>query len=157
VNALTEEESELAREADRNIAEDSTKVPLTHKQLEGLPEELIKKLAHVPNTTDSSFVSLSYPEIYPALDNIKDEHVRFELAKANDRKASNNVPLLERIIEIRAELAQLRGYNSYSEYATETLMTKDPATVEKFIDDLVAKIHDKGQTEINALVDLKHK
>lgn len=35
-------------------------------------------------------------------------------------------------------------------------MTKDPITVEKFIDDLVAKIHDKGQQEMHALVDLKH-
>lgn len=149
--------SELAREGNTNIAEDATKVPMNVTQLDGLPTSLIEKLELVPNTTEEKFISLSYPELYPALDTLNNEDMREKLAIANDRKAIQNEPILERIISIRTELAQIRGYNSYSEYALEMLMTKTPATVEKFIDDLTAEIHEKGQKEMNVLVDLKRK
>ena len=40
-----------------------------------------------------------------------------------------NIPLFESLIQKRTELALLLGYSSYSEYALNGLMAKDPLTV----------------------------
>lgn len=157
VKKLEDEINELSRQGNTNIAEDETKLNMTKKELVGIPDELMDKLQKVPNTTDSKFISLSYPELYPALDTLENETMRMNLAIANDRKAIKNEPIIERIISIRNELAHIRGYKSYSEYALELLMTKTPSTVEKFIDDLTSEIHEKGEQEMKVLIDLKRK
>lgn len=61
------------------------------------------------------------------------------------------------MLDLRTEMAKLRGYNSASEYETELLMTKTPATVEKFLSDLTTDLQPKVQEDLDALTDMKRK
>ena len=144
---LDTEIGDLAREANTNIAEDATKLSFTDSELKGMPADTLSKLTEDTEHQGSHFLTLAYPEIFPAMDNVQSEEVRRQLSMAQGNKAAKNEPLLEKILLKRAELAKLRGYGSFAEYATELQMTKKPATVEKFIDDLIAQIHDKGHAE----------
>ena len=83
--------------------------------------------------------------------------MREKLSKALDNKAAQNEPILEEIIQKRTELAKLFGHNSFSEYITdhESLMTKKPSNIEKFIDDLAVKMHDKGHEEFEEVASFK--
>ena len=59
------------------------------------------------------------------------------------------------MIEKRAEYANLLGYDSMSHYVLEKRMAKSPKHIEKILEDLHAKIFDKGQAEIEELTKLK--
>ena len=79
------------------------------------------------------------------------------MSKALDNKAAQNEPILEELIQKRTEIAKLFGLNSFSEYVTEheSLMVKKPSTIESFIDDLAAKMHDKGHKEFEKVLSFK--
>jgi Zn-dependent oligopeptidase len=51
-----------------------------------------------------------------------------------------NAPVLGQIIEKRDQSAHLKGFQSYSGEATESLMVKNPATVERFLERVIQKI-----------------
>jgi Zn-dependent oligopeptidase len=61
------------------------------------------------------------------------------------------------MLDIRTEMAKLRGYNTASEYETELLMTKTPATVEKFLSDLTTELMPMAQDDLEGLTDMKRK
>ena len=128
-------------------------------ELEGFPDDELSKLEKDKEREGAYFirVSLAYPEIKTALKLVKSERVREKVSKALDNKAAQNEPILEELIQKRTEIAKLFGLNSFSEYVTEheSLMVKKPSTIESFIDDLAAKMHDKGHKEFEEVLSFK--
>lgn len=97
-------------------------------------------------------------DIQEAMRLVKDADERRILATTKDSFVQQkNEPILNRIVILRSEEARLLGYNSYSGYALEDMMAKDPDTVENFLEDLITRVYPTGQTEISELVALKAK
>ena len=81
---LENELNKAENEARKNLNEDTTKVPLTMAELEGLPDDIKKGLAKVPDHDDQRYVSMKKNEIEPAMSKIKSSEARRKLAEAKE-------------------------------------------------------------------------
>ncbi len=66
-----------------------------------------------------------------------------------------NVPLFNRIVAIRAEIARKLGYGSWDDYQTEVKMAGSGAAATKFVEDLVRGIQPKFDSELAEMRALK--
>lgn len=83
--ALQNEISNLEREASQNINEDQTKVECEIAKLDGLPEDLLNTLEPVEGKEEThKYVSMKYPEVFPALRLVKDAETRKRIALAKE-------------------------------------------------------------------------
>lgn len=98
--------ADIERDSSNNINKDKTKIEFEEKDLEGLPEPVLKKLDKVPEKDGFYYVSMKYPEVLPALKLCKNEKTREQLSLAyNTRCIKENIPLLEDLVAKRHELA----------------------------------------------------
>jgi thimet oligopeptidase len=66
-----------------------------------------------------------------------------------------NIPLLNRIVGLRGEIARKLGYASWDDYKIEVKMAKNGATARAFLEDLVRGIQPKFDAEVKELRALK--
>lgn len=66
-----------------------------------------------------------------------------------------NVPLLTKLVALRAEIAHRLGYASWADYQVETRMVKTGAAAVRFEEDLVAGLQPKFDAEMETLRALK--
>ncbi len=144
---LNEQLTKLAQGFDENLAKEQLYVEATPKQLEGLPAEWLK--AHPPGEGGKVKISTDYPDYFPVVTYAKDRKLALELYKQFDnRAAEKNVPLLEKILFLRAEKAKLLGYKTWADYVLEPRMAKDAKTVAEFLEGLRKHLAKKGKEEL---------
>ncbi|MEO7797979.1 MAG: M3 family metallopeptidase [Opitutaceae bacterium] len=66
-----------------------------------------------------------------------------------------NIPLLNKIVALRGEIARKLGYASWDDYKIEVKMAKNGATARAFLEDLVKGIQPKFDAEVKELQALK--
>ena len=76
VAKMKQEIADLERKASQHINEDKTKVECAIAELDGLKEDFISKLEKVEGKEGYVYISLKYPEIFPALKLVKSSDVR---------------------------------------------------------------------------------
>eukprot|EP00761_Pharyngomonas_kirbyi_P012748 gb/GECH01012775.1/.p1 GENE.gb/GECH01012775.1/~~gb/GECH01012775.1/.p1 ORF type:complete len:664 (+),score=190.56 gb/GECH01012775.1/:1-1992(+) len=156
VKELKKKLSQLGIEFNKNLNEDTTKLSFTREQLKGLPDDFIDNLEK--DGDDKYFVSLKYPEFFPAIQYADDPETRQKLDYARGTQCKDeNQPILETAIEIRSELASLLGFDTHAEYVLDIRMAKNPKTVLNFEKDLQKKLTPAAQKELETLRDLKKK
>lgn len=126
---------------------------LTREQLAGMPDAWIERLRTVERDGVTYYrVTLDYPELHPFLANCPDRELRRQLFEKDQRKGGGeNVSVLERALAIRQEIAQLLGYASWADYRTETRMAGSREAVERFLEDLRAKVAVKAERDLAAM------
>lgn len=128
--AIRKEIGKLAIDFNKNIAEDESVVMLTREELAGAPAEVIDPL---PNNNGVYAVGMAYPVYIPIAENCTNEETRQKMWMAYKRRGGRkNIAVLERVLKLRAEEAQLLGYKSNADYEIEVRMAKNPAAVEDF-------------------------
>src|SRR6185436_10764131 len=84
------------------------------------------------------------------------EETRRRVTDAEYRLAKEiNLPLLDKIVALRTEIARRLGYKSWDDYKTEVKMVKNGATAQKFLEELVRGIQPKFAAEVAELQRLK--
>ncbi|MGJ8668379.1 MAG: M3 family metallopeptidase [Oceanococcus sp.] len=73
-----------------------------------------------------------------------------ELAPDNTR---DNAPLMEEILSLRTEQAQLLGYDNYAQVSLASKMAESPEQVEQFLLDMAAKARPAAEKELRELQD----
>ncbi len=145
---LMEIEKELGRleiEFDANIRNDETVVPLTLDELDGLPQDIIDDLDEVNGVY---LLTMAYPQFGPTLDYCTNSTTRQKVWWAYKRRGGRaNVDVLEKIIKLRDQRADLLGYDSTADFETETRMAGDAATVAKFYEDLRPLVRRKAKAD----------
>ena len=63
----------------------------------------------------------------------------------------NNAPLMNEILALRAEQAELLGYANYAELSLASKMAESPAQVESFLLDMAAKARPAAESELSRL------
>jgi thimet oligopeptidase len=146
--------SELSSEFGKNINEYEDRIEVTREELDGLPEAYVHNLRR---TEEGKYVvTLDYPDLFPFMENAKDEKRREELALKNLRKGGErNMELLKEIVRLRDENARLLGYASHGQFRLETRMAKTPETVFGFINDLTEKLGRGIEREMGELREFK--
>ena len=109
---------------------------------------------------DGWLLTLELPSYLPVLNYADDRALRRELYDAYCTRASeqgpnagqwDNGPVMERIMALRHELAQLLGFHDYTEYSLATKMADSPARVLDFLNDLARRARPQAQRELEEL------
>lgn len=145
LKAIQKELSRLGIEFDRNIRDDETVVPLTREELAGMPEDFINGLKQ---SNGLYLAGMDYPTFTGILDNCTNETTRQKMWTAYKRRGGlANVAVLENIIKLRAQAAQMLGYANPAEYEIEIRMAKNAANVKAFYDKLRPLVRVKAQQD----------
>ena len=131
-------------------------------RLAGLPDSaraLARQTAQ-QRGLDGWLLTLELPSYLPVLNYADDRELRQELYDAYCTRASDqgpntgqwdNGPVMERILALRHELAQLLGFHDYTEYSLATKMADSPEQVLAFLDDLARRARPQAQRELDEL------
>eukprot|EP00300_Choanocystis_sp_HF-7_P036502 c52357_g1_i1.p1 GENE.c52357_g1_i1~~c52357_g1_i1.p1 ORF type:complete len:748 (-),score=178.36 c52357_g1_i1:690-2933(-) len=146
VQALSEEIQKLSTEFELNLSADTRYVKrkvTDANALKGLGQDFIRE--HTKG--DQVVISTDYPDIQPALKHAADAELRKDLYSVmHQRGYPKNIPILEKVLSLRHELATVLGYASYADYATENMMVKSANNVDAFITN-IAEVVKKGSDE----------
>ncbi len=107
-------------------------------------------------------LTLDFPSYQPVMTYADDRALRREAYEAYGTRASDqgphagrwdNTQVMERILALRHELAQLLGFDSYAERSLATKMAKDPAQVLAFLEDLAQHSVERARGELAELAE----
>ncbi|MFZ2727622.1 MAG: oligopeptidase A [Methylococcaceae bacterium] len=125
-----------------------TKLVNNKRDLAGLPETALAqaKQAAESKGEEGYLLTLQFPCYYAVLTYADDRHLRHELYEAYSTKASelggghwDNSLIMEQILTLRHEKAQILGFDNYAEYSLATKMAGKPQDVIDFLTDLADK------------------
>ncbi|PLZ98073.1 peptidase M3 [Fischerella thermalis CCMEE 5268] len=166
-NAIQMELAELSTKFSNNVL-DATKafsLTLTKKEeVDGLPPSLLSLAAQAArdagaeNATPEDGpwrITLDFPSYYPFMQYSTRRDLREVLYKAYISRAAagelDNNPIIERILTLRQELAELLGYKTYAEVSLASKMAPHVEAVEKLLEELRGASYDAAVKELEEL------
>src|SRR5213076_1625045 len=156
VEQLRKELSKLGTDFDTNIVNAAAPVIFTKADLDGLPESFFASPGI--KTGDDAYTVMANVtwQFNTVEENAKSEATRKQLYLVRETLAKDtNVPLLNQMLALRNKIALRLGYKSWDDYQTEVKMAKTGGNAKKYINDLVAGIQPKFDSEIAELQELK--
>ncbi|HKM14895.1 MAG TPA: oligopeptidase A [Marinospirillum sp.] len=138
-----------------------TKLVTDESQLAGLPETAkasAKAAAKAKDLTGYLF-TLDFPSFQPVMTYADNRELRQEVytafvTRASDQAANttfDNAPLMEEILALKTEKAQLLGFESYAHLSVERKMARNPDEVLAFLNNLATKAYPQAQQEFAEL------
>ena len=126
--AISERLTELAQEFSKNIRENKTVLHFTPDECAGLPQSYLER---VPRDGQGNIVvGFDYPDYVPFMANAVSEEARKRYYIANtNRGTPRNLEILDEIVALRKEIADLYEVPSYAHYVTKRRMVGNPETV----------------------------
>ena len=139
-------------------------------RLAGLPEsaQAMAKQAAAQKELNGWLFTLDFPSYFAVMTYADDRDLRSEMHEAFVTRASDQGPnagkwdnsqVMEDILALRHELAQLLGYNSYAERSLVTKMADTPDRVLGFLHDLAKRskpVADKELHELEEFARIEH-
>jgi oligopeptidase A len=166
-NAIQMELAELSTKFSNHVL-DATKafsLTLTTKaEVDGLPPSLLSLAAQAAraageeNATPENGpwrITLDFPSFTPFMQHSTRRDLREKLYKAHITRASSgeldNNPLIERILELRQELANLLGFQNFAELSLASKMAPNVEAVEALLEELRSASYDAANQDLAAL------
>ncbi len=156
---LTEEAGILTLQFSQNLLKESKAYTLhiTDKaDLEGLPDTAIEAAAAAAKEKNMEgwLFTLDYPSYSPFMSYAKNRDLREQMYMARNTECiknndENNLKICQRLINLRREIAQLIGYETYADYVLKHRMAGSTRRVYKLLDDLIDAYKPKAIEELN--------
>jgi oligopeptidase A len=166
-NAIQMELAELSTKFSNHVLDATKAFTLTltkPEEIDGLPESLLSLAAQAAraagheNATPEQgpwLITLDAPSYVPFMQHSTRRDLREKIYKAYITRASSgeldNHPLIDRILELRLELAQLLGFNNYAELSLASKMAEDVTAVEKLLEELRQASYDAAVKDLTTL------
>ena len=152
IRELNDEIISVGQEFDRNIREDVRYLELDSvDDLAGLPEDYIAD--HQLNEDGKILISTQYPDVFPFFEYAESHDLRKAMSlQYNLRGYPQNEEVLQKLVELRYELAQLIGFNNYAELVTADKMSGSPERVTGFLEELDSYTRDVQEREYAVLL-----
>ncbi len=153
LKVINDKISDLSLLFQKNISSVDDVLIVEETDMEGLQEDHIK--SH--KTDDGKYkIDLSYPSYRPFMKYSESDASRKELYKMfRNRAAAENLEILNKVLMLRKQMAELLGYKTYAEYRVEDRMAKSPLIVWDFENDLIDKVKEKAVIDYDELLDIK--
>ncbi|WKJ91039.1 M3 family metallopeptidase [Methylomonas montana] len=162
---INQQLSKLASQYEENLldATNAWHKQITHiDDLAGLPESALAqaKQAAEAEGKDGWLINLQFPSYLAVMTYADNRELRREHYEAFCTRASDQGPhagqwdnseLMEQILALRYEKAQLLGFNNYAEYSLATKMAKSTDDVVKFLEDLADKSWRQARRDLTEL------
>ena len=136
IKELQDEMTRVGQQFDRNINDAIGYLELDSvDQLAGLPQDYID--AHPPGEDGKIRISTQYPDLFPFLSYAESDALRRQMSVIyNNRAYPENEALLQELLALRHEFAQLLGFDNYAQWVTADKMVGSPQRVESFLEEL---------------------
>jgi thimet oligopeptidase len=158
VEKLRKELTALETDFENNVTKAEQPLKFTKAELDGVPEAFLTQQGI--KTGDDEYTLMANITFHYIMveDNAKREDTRKRMIIAQCNLARDeNIPLLQKILVLRDEIAQKLGYASYADYATEVRMVKNAATAIEFLQKLEKGLQPKFDAELEEFRQLKIK
>jgi thimet oligopeptidase len=156
VERMRKELTGLETDFENNVTKAQKALKFSKAELDGVPDDFLQQI----KTGDDEYtvkanITWHYLSV---MENAKAENTRKSLETARDDLArEENIPLLQKILPLRDDIAHKLGYKSWADYATETRMAKNAATAIDFLEKLKAGLQPKFDAELEKFRELKVK
>ena len=166
-NEIQQALAELSTKFSNNVLDATKGFSLTltdPKEVEGLPPSLLALAAQAAredgaeNATPKSGpwrITLDYPSYIPFLQHSRRRDLREKIYRAFITRASegdlDNTANIERILELRHEMAHLLGYETYAELSIARKMAPSVEAIESLMEELRIASYDKAVVEFEDL------
>lgn len=151
---ISERLTELGQEFARNVRENDTHLRFTPEECRGLPQSWLDR---IPRDEEGRYiVGFDYPDYVPFLMNAHDEQARRRYWMANTlRGTPRNLDVMDEIVTLRKEIADLYEVPSYAHYVTKRRMVENPETVTRFLDDVRNVVTEAEVRDLGELAEMK--
>lgn len=166
LRALSAELSVLTLQFSQNKLKDTNDFLLhitNEEDLEGLPESAINLARQTAKerNMEGYALTLQAPSYMPFLTYSAKRELREKMYLAyhtlcthpND---NNNTDIVRKIVNLRREMAQMLGYDTYADYALAHRMAEKPQAVYDLLNQLIDAYMPTAQAEVKAVEDLCH-
>ena len=161
---LSEEASLLSLQFSQNLLKENKafELHLTNEEdLDGLPESARQMAAHTAQEQNKEgwIFTLDFPSYSPFLTYSTKRELREKLYMAKNTEGihdnpENNLAICTRLINIRRELAQLLGHDTYADYVLEHRMASSIKNVYKLFNDLISAYKPQAIKELKEVEQL---
>ncbi|MCK3658869.1 oligopeptidase A [Pasteurellaceae bacterium Pebbles2] len=157
--------SELNSQFSNNVLDATMgweKVITDEAELAGLPESALQaaKQSAQSKNVDGFRFTLEFPSYLPVMTYCENADLREEMYRAFVTRASDqgvnagkwdNSDVMEEILRLRVELAQLLGFEHYTDLSLATKMAENPQQVLDFLENLANRSKAQGEKELSEL------
>ena len=161
---LSEEASLLSLQFSQNLLKENKafELHLTNEEdLDGLPESARQMAAHAAQEQNKEgwIFTIDFPSYSPFLTYSTKRELREKLYMAKNTEGihdnpENNLAICTRLINIRRELAQLLGHDTYADYVLEHRMASSVKNVYKLFNDLISAYKPQAIKELKEVEQL---
>ena len=158
---LTEEASMLSLQFSQNLLKENKAYTLhiTDKaQLDGLPDTAIDMAAQTAKEKKLAgwVFTLDYPSYSPFMTYATQRDLRKQLYMARNTECthdndSNNLEICKKIVNLRREIAQLLGFDTFADHVLKHRMPSNTRTVYKLLYDLIDAYKPTAIEEVKAI------
>ncbi|WP_204137174.1 M3 family metallopeptidase [Halomicronema sp. CCY15110] len=166
-NQIQQELAELSTKFSNHVL-DATKafqlVLKTPEDIEGLPKSLLglaaqaaKGAGHEAATAANGpwVITLDYPSYVPFLQHSRRRDLREQVYRAFISRAASgdldNQPIIERTLELRQQVADILGYDTYADLSMARKMAPSVAAVEQLMEELRSASYEAATRELEEL------
>ncbi|MEO6952757.1 MAG: M3 family metallopeptidase, partial [Polyangia bacterium] len=156
VRGLREQLVLIGQEFGKNIIEDVRTIEIDPAELDGLPTDYVA--SHQPGEGGKVRITTDNTDYVPFITYARSSRAREALWRAyRERAQKTNLPVLDRLLRRRHELATLLGYPSYAALATEDKMIGTADKAAAFIEEIAAASGDRSARDYAQLLLRKQK
>jgi len=146
--------TELGQEFAKNIRENATRITFTPAECEGLPQAWLDRVPR--DEARNVVVGFDYPDYVPFMMNARDEAARKRYYVGNtNRGTERNIAILDEIVALRKEIADLYDVPSFAHYVTKRRMVENPETVRRFLDEVRSRVTEAEIRDLGQLSEMK--
>ena len=151
---ISERLTELGQEFAKNVRENATRLRFSPDECRGLPQAWLDRQAR--DEEGNVVVGFDYPDYVPFMMNAHDEAARKRYWMENTRRGTErNLEVLDEIVRLRKEIADLYEVPSYAHYVTKRRMVESPETVTRFLEDVRNVVTEAEIRDLGRLAELK--
>lgn len=133
-------------------------------ELSGLPDSAVEAAAEAAQERELEgwVFTLDYPSYMAFMTYTESSERRKELwtafaLRGNNDNDNNNVEVIREISKLRAQRAQLLGFNSHAQFVLTERMAESPETVINFLDELKSKGLDAAKSDVREVAEYAKK
>jgi thimet oligopeptidase len=156
VEKMRKELSRLTTDYESNVTKAQKAVKFTKAELEGVPDSF---LSQTKTGEDEYTIKANVTWHYLSLmDNARREETRKKFLVEHDNLArAENIPLLEKVLPLRDNIARKLGYKTWADYLTEVKMVKNGTAAIDFLEKLKTGLQPKFDAELAEFRQIKVK
>ena len=152
INGLRDLLVKLRQEFDRNVRDGARTLSVPNAaELAGLPPDFIA--ARKPKPDGTIALTTSASDLQPVMLYAKSDDLRRRmLLESNDVAYPANLAVLQRMVEVRAELARTLGFKDWASFDLSNRMAATPQNAAAFIDRIVAASAAKANADYQLIL-----